>query len=191
MKNLFVFVVNHCDDKKPWCTAPTKGILFETDKNWRGQIKAVNWIFVDWRQSYSRQSHIRGIKLFIVNGVCPSLIPVLTDYCRSRSMKVELHGNTSKYRNLPGSGAMGSTTMPIVFQRKTAANFWRIDLPQNWECGQYRYFLTQHQAISASNTRPDCGRLTPKVPGVFRQNQSVVQKISHTATCLFTRLDSL
>ena len=112
---------------------------------------------MDWRQSYTRQSHIRGIKLFIVNVVCPSLIPVLTDYCRSRSMKVELHGNTSKYRNLPGSGAMGSTTIPIVFQRKTAANFWRIDLPQNCESGQYRYFLTQHQAISASNTPPDCG----------------------------------
>ena len=127
MKNLFVFVVNHCDDKKPWCTAPTKGIIFETDKNWRGQIKAVNWIFVDWRQSYSRQSHIRGIKFFIVNGVYPSMIPVLTDYCRSRSMKVELHGNTSKYRNLPGSGAMGSTIMPIVFRRKTAAN-----LSTNW-----------------------------------------------------------
>ena len=57
--------------------------------------------------------------------------------------------------------------------------FWRIDFPQNCESGQYRYFLTQHQATSAewpSNTRPDCGRLTPKVPGVFGQNQSVVQK---------------
>ena len=37
---------------------------------------AVNWIFVDWRQSYSSQSHILGVKLFICNGVCPSLIPV-------------------------------------------------------------------------------------------------------------------
>ena len=40
-------------------------------------------------------------------------------------------------------------------------------------------FLTQHQSTSAewpTNTRPDCGRRTPKVPGVFGQNQSVIQK---------------
>ena len=57
--------------------------------------------------------------------------------------------------------------------------FWQIDFPQNFESGQYCYFLTQHQATSAgwpSNTRPDCGRLKPKVPRVFGQNQSVVQK---------------
>ena len=38
MESLFVFVGNHCDDKKPWCTAPTKIILSETDKNSMGQI---------------------------------------------------------------------------------------------------------------------------------------------------------
>ena len=122
MESLFVFVENH-RDKKTWCTASTKGILSVTTKNSRAQIKAVNWNFVDWRQSYSRQSHILGIKSFIVNGVHPSLIPVLTYYCRSRSMKVKLLENTSKSRNMPGSGAIESTTMPIVFQRKTATNF--------------------------------------------------------------------
>ena len=64
---VFFFVVNHCADKKPWCTTPTKGILSETNKNSRGQIKVVNCNFVDWRQSYSRQSHILGIKSCIVH----------------------------------------------------------------------------------------------------------------------------
>ena len=55
-------------DKKPWYTTPTKGISSETDKNSRGQIKAVNCNFVDWRQSHSRKSHILGIKSCIVKG---------------------------------------------------------------------------------------------------------------------------
>ena len=83
-------------------------ILSKTDKNSRRQIKAVICNFVDWKQAYSRQSHILGIRSFMANGVRPSLIPVLTDYFRSRSMKVKWHGVMSKSRNMPGSGAMGS-----------------------------------------------------------------------------------
>ena len=36
MESLFVYVVNHYADKKPWCTTPTNGILSETDKNSKG-----------------------------------------------------------------------------------------------------------------------------------------------------------
>ena len=173
MESFFVFVVNHCDDTKPWCTAPTKGILSVTDKNSRAHIKEVNWNFVDWRQSFSRQSHIHGIKSFIVNGVRPSLIPVLIDYCRSRSMKVKLHGNTSKSRNMPGSGAIRSTTMLIAFQKKTAANF-----STNWlslKLWIWSISLFPHTKQHVLNDIPiHYGRLTPKVPGVFGQNQSVV-----------------
>ena len=38
MESSFVFVGNHCDDKIPWCTAPTKIILSETNKNSMRQI---------------------------------------------------------------------------------------------------------------------------------------------------------
>ena len=94
-------------------------ILSETDKNSRGQIKAVICNFVDWRQAYSRQSHILGIRSFIKNGVRPSLIPVLTNNFMSRSMKVKWHGKMSKSRNMPGSGAMGSCLGNWEFDSQT------------------------------------------------------------------------
>ena len=37
-------------------------ILSETDKNSRGEIKAVLCTMIDWKQAYSRQSHILGVK---------------------------------------------------------------------------------------------------------------------------------
>ena len=97
-------------------------ILSETDKNSRGQIKAVICNFVDWKQAYSRQSHILGIRSFIANGVRPSLIPVLTDYFRSRSMKVKWHGKLSESRHMPGSGAMGSCLGNWEFDSQTNNN---------------------------------------------------------------------
>ena len=97
-------------------------ILSETDKNSRGQIKAVICNFVDWKQAYSRQSHILGIKSFIENGVRPSLIPVLTNYFMSGSMKVKWHGKLSGSRNMPGSGAMGSCLGNWEFDSQTNHN---------------------------------------------------------------------
>ena len=94
-------------------------------------------------------------------------------------MKVKQHGQSLKFWTMPGSGAMGSINQSIN-QRRPLPICRQFDLPRNWETGQYLYFLTQHQATStesSSNTRPDCGGVTPKVSGVFLQNQSVGQII--------------
>ena len=53
-------------------------ILSETDRNSRGEIKAVLCSFIDWKQAYSRQSHILGVQSFLTNGVRPSLIPIFS-----------------------------------------------------------------------------------------------------------------
>ena len=37
-------------------------ILSETDNNKKGKIKAVLCTFTDWKEAYSRQSHILGVK---------------------------------------------------------------------------------------------------------------------------------
>ena len=39
-------------------------ILSETDNNSRGKIRAVLCTFIDWKQAYSRQSHILGVRSF-------------------------------------------------------------------------------------------------------------------------------
>ena len=64
-------------------------ILSETDRNTKEEIRAVICTLVDWKQAYSRQSHILGVRSFLENGVRPSLIPILTDYFKSREMKVK------------------------------------------------------------------------------------------------------
>ena len=97
-------------------------ILTETDNNSRGEIKAVLCSFIDWKQAYSRQSHILGVRSFIRNGVRPSLIPLLISYFQSRQMRVKWHGKLSKSCNMPGSGAMGSTIGNYEFESQTNQN---------------------------------------------------------------------
>ena len=96
-------------------------ILSETDKNSRRQIKAVICNFVDWKQVYSRQSHILGIRSFIANGVRPSLIPVLTDYFKSMSMKVKWGQSWETGNLIPKL-----TTTLTLFRRKTVLNLSTI-----------------------------------------------------------------
>jgi hypothetical protein len=83
-------------------------ILAETDRNSRGEINAVLCTFIDWKEAYSRQSHILGVRSFLDNGVRPSLIPLLISYFQSREMKIKWHNKFSQSRKMPGSGAMGS-----------------------------------------------------------------------------------
>ena len=83
-------------------------ILAETDNNSRGEIKAVLCTFLDWKEAYSRQSHILGVKSFQENGVRPTLIPVLISYFQSREIRIKWHNKLSQSRKMPGSGAMGS-----------------------------------------------------------------------------------
>ena len=97
-------------------------ILSETDNNSRGEIKAVLCTFVDWRQAYSRQSHILGVKAFAENGVRPSLLPLLTSYFQNREIRIKWHGKMSKPRKMPGSGAMGSTLGNWEFDAQTNHN---------------------------------------------------------------------
>ena len=79
-------------------------------------------MFIDWKQAYSRQSHILGVKSFILNGVRPSLIPVLISYFQSREMRIKWHGTLSQPRKMPGSGAMGSSIGNQEFSSQTNHN---------------------------------------------------------------------
>ena len=97
-------------------------ILSETDKNSRKEIKAVLCTFVDWQQAYSRQSHVLGVQSFAENGVRPSLLPLLTNYFQSREMRVKWQGKLSEPRQMPGSGAMGSTIGNWEFDSQTNHN---------------------------------------------------------------------
>ena len=97
-------------------------ILSETDRNSRGEVNAILCMFIDWKQAYSRQSHILGVKSFIQNGVRPSLIPVLISYFQSRKMRIKWHGALSKPRKMPGSGAMGSSIGNQEFSSQTNHN---------------------------------------------------------------------
>jgi hypothetical protein len=97
-------------------------ILSETDRNSRGEVNAILCTFIDWKQAYSRQSHILGVKSFLENGVRPSLIPVLISYFNSREMRIKWHGKLSKPRKMPGSGAMGSNIGNLEFDSQTNNN---------------------------------------------------------------------
>ena len=77
---------------------------------------------MDWQQAYSRQSHILGVQSFAKNGVRPSLLPILTNYFQSREMRVKWQGKLSKPRQMPGSGAMGSTLGNWEFDSQTNHN---------------------------------------------------------------------
>jgi hypothetical protein len=97
-------------------------ILSETDKNSRGEIRAVLCTFIDWKQAYSRQSHILGVQAFMMNGVRPSLIPLLISCFQSREIRIKWHNKLSKPRKMPGSGAMGSSIGNMEFDSQTNNN---------------------------------------------------------------------
>ena len=97
-------------------------ILSETDNNSRGEIRAVLCTFIDWKQAYSRQSHILGVRSFLTNGVRPSLIPLLISYFQSREIRIKWHNKLSKSRKMPGSGAMGSSIGNMEFDSQTNNN---------------------------------------------------------------------
>ena len=97
-------------------------IVSETDKNSSKEAKAFLCTFVEWKQAYSRQSHILGVRSFAANGVRPSLLPILTSYFQKREMKIKLHGKFSKPRRMPGSGALGSSLGIWLFNSQTNNN---------------------------------------------------------------------
>ena len=84
-------------------------VVTSLDKTTKDQVNAVICLFIDFRQAYSRQSHTIGVNSLIKNGVRPALIPILINYFENRQMRVKWHGKLSQPRDLPGSGAMGSS----------------------------------------------------------------------------------
>ena len=116
-------------------------ILSETDRNSRGEINAFLCIFIDWKQAYPRQSHILGVKSFILHGVRPSLIPVMISYFQSREMRInsmepylsqgkcqaqELWAPAQETKSLVHK----QITTLAVFPKKTGLNLWMIFLCQ-------------------------------------------------------------
>ena len=97
-------------------------VVSNVDKNSKGETNAVICMFIDWKQAYSRQCHTLGVKSFIKNGVRPSLIPILISYFENREMRVKWHGQLSKPRKLPGSGAMGASLGNWEFLSQTNDN---------------------------------------------------------------------
>ena len=97
-------------------------ILEAVDKSSNKEINAVLCLFVDWRQAYSRQCHLLGIKSFQENGVRPSLIPLLANYFQDRELRVKWRSHYSEPRCLPGGGAMGATLGNLEFTSQTNHN---------------------------------------------------------------------
>ena len=97
-------------------------VLTSLDKNSKGEVNAVLCMFVDWKQTYSRQCHTLGVNSFINNGVRPSLIPILISYFEDRQMRLKWHGKLSEPRKLPGGGAMGANLGNWEFLSQTNNN---------------------------------------------------------------------
>ena len=57
-------------------------ILAALDKNSKGESCAVLATLVDWKQAFPRQCPTLGVQSWILNGVRPALIPLLTDFLK-------------------------------------------------------------------------------------------------------------
>ena len=79
-------------------------ILRDTDS---AEVTAVLATFVDWKDAFPNQCPKLGIEAFMKCGVRHSLIPVLIDYFRGRSIIVKWHGNKSKQKQVDGGGPQG------------------------------------------------------------------------------------
>ena len=117
-------------------------ILSSVDSSTKGEAMANLCSLIDWKSAYSFQCHKLGIESFIRNKVRPSLIPLLINYFQGREMRVKFHGQISKTRKQPGSGAQGPwargpawetmnssvrlMTMLTVSQRLIGSNSWMI-----------------------------------------------------------------
>ena len=56
-------------------------------------MRPINEIFIEWKQAYSRQSHILGVRAFAENGVRPTLLPLISSYFQSCEMQIKWHTN--------------------------------------------------------------------------------------------------
>ena len=109
-------------------------ILATVDRNPRYEIHAVLCLFVDWRQAYSRQCHLLGIKSFQQKSIRPALIPLLADYFKDREMQVKWRQRLSQPRKLPGEGAMGATLGNHEFTSQTNHSATCVPVEDMFKC---------------------------------------------------------
>ena len=84
-------------------------VLKSLDENSDKKSIAVLLQMIDWSQAFDRLDHTLGIESFIINGVRPSLIPILISFFETSKMKVKWKGLLSSPRALPGGGPQGGT----------------------------------------------------------------------------------
>ena len=83
-------------------------LMSSLDRNAKGDIFANCVTLFDYKQAFSRQCHKLGVMSFLMNGVRPSLIPLLVNYFQGRRCQIKWRGLLSLERLLPASGAQGS-----------------------------------------------------------------------------------
>ena len=109
-------------------------ILQSLDNNKQGDTFAVVAALIDWKQAFPRQCPTLGVQSWILNGVRPALIPLLTDFFKERVMSVRWHNKTSTERTLSGSGPQGSTLGLLEYLSQSNDNTEDIpvDLKYKW-----------------------------------------------------------
>ena len=108
-------------------------IMSSLDRNSKGDIFANCITFYDYSKAFSRQCHKLGVDSFIKNGVRPSLIPLLINYCQNRRCRIKWRGHLSKERLLPGSVAQGSVLGNWEYLSQTNDNTDHIPPDDRWK----------------------------------------------------------
>ena len=103
------------------------------DRNSKGDVFANCVTLFDYKQAFSRQCHKLGVESFLRNGVRPSLIPLLVNYCQGRRCRIKWRGLMSSERPLPGSGAQGSVLGHIEYLSQTNNNADHIPTEDKWK----------------------------------------------------------
>ena len=99
-------------------------ILTAVDNNSRRETFAVVASLIDWNSAFPRQCPKLGVHSFIINGVRPSIVPILINYFQDRQMKVKWHGSFSSSRQINGGGPQGATIgiLEYLSQSNNSAN---------------------------------------------------------------------
>ena len=79
-------------------------ILSDTDTS---EVTAMLATFVDWKDAFPNQCPTLGIQALIKCGVRSSIIPIIIDYYKGRSLMVKWHGLESEPIDVNGGGPQG------------------------------------------------------------------------------------
>ena len=94
-------------------------ILSDTDTP---EVTAVLATFVDWNDAFPNQCPKLGIEAFQKCGVRNSLIPILIDFFKGRSIIVKWHGVQSKQKDVNGGGPQGGLLGILEFLAQSNEN---------------------------------------------------------------------